>query len=341
MTSLLPDSILGIDIAKAKVDIQLRRVLSSEKPTHRIYDNSPAGHEQLLAWLTSQQVGHLHACLEATGTYGDALAFRLDQAGYTVSIVNPLRIKKYGESELSRVKTDRTDAGLITRFCLTQHPDPWTPPPVERRQLQDLVRSLQALQHLHQQHLTRQQSGPHGEAVAAATTAVLTCLQTQIATLRTQIEQHILAHQTLKGEYDLLLSICGIGPTTAALLLGERGDLSRFSNVRDLVAYVGLCPHLKRSGTSVHDPSPLSKRGHAPVRKALYFPAMSAARFNPAIKAFYQRLLARGKPKRVALAAAMRKLLHLIYGVLRSGQPFDPAHVSVRPVRPGASHCGQ
>ena len=107
--------------------------------------------------------------------------------------------------------------------------------------------------------------------------------------------------------------------------------------MRDLVAYVGLCPRLSRSGTSVHEPSPLSKRGHAPVRKALYFPALSAARFNPLVKAFYQRLLDRGKPKMVALAAAMRKLLHLISGVLRSGQPFDPAHVSVRPVRPAVS----
>ncbi len=338
MNSSLPDSVLGIDIAKVKVDVQLRRVHSPQKPTHLIYDNSEQGHRKLLDWLAAQQVGQLHVCLEATGTYGDALALCLHQAGYTVSIVNPLRVKKYGESELSRVKTDKTDAGLLARFCLTQHPDPWTPPPVERRQLQDLVRSLQDLQHLRQQQLTRQQSGPHVESVATATTAVLTCLQTQIATLHTQIEQHVLAHENLKGEYELLLSICGIGKATAAVLLGELGDLRRFANVRDLVAYVGLCPHLSRSGTSVHHPSPLSKRGHAPVRKALYFPAMSAVRFNPAIKALYQRLLARGKPKMVALAAAMRKLVHVIYGVLRSGQPFDPAHVSVRPIRPAASH---
>lgn len=337
MNSPQPDSILGIDIAKVKVDVQLRRVHSAEKPIHVIYDNSAQGHHKLLDWLAAGQVGQLHVCLEATGTYGDALALCLYQAGYTVSIVNPLRIKKYGESELSRVKTDKTDAGLIARFCLTQQPAAWTPPPPERRQLQDLVRSLQDVQHLHQQQLTRQQSGPHGEAVATATTAILTCVQTQIATLQTQIEQHILAHKTLKGEYELLLSICGIGKATAALLLGELGDLSRFANVRDLVAYVGLCPHLSRSGTSVHAPSPLSKRGHAPVRKALYFPAMSAVRFNPAIKALYQRLLARGKPKMVALAAAMRKLVHQIYGVLRSGHPFDPAHVSTRPVRPAAS----
>ncbi len=331
MSPFTAQSILGIDIAKAKLDTYFQRVGSAAKPIHRRYDNTPAGHEQVVSWLAGQPVGQLHVCLEATGTYGRAVALRLHQADYRVSIVNPLRIKRYGESELLRVKTDKSDAALIARFCLTQQPAPWTPPLAEQQQLQDLVRSLHALQRLHQQQRCRQQSGPQEQAVATVTTAVLTCLQTQMESLRTQIEAHILAHESLKREYELLLSICGIGKATAAVLLGDLGDLSRFPNVRDLVAYVGLCPQLKRSGTSVHEPSPLSKRGHAPVRQALYFPAMSAARFNPAIKALYQRLLARGKPKMVALAAAMRKLLHQIYGVLRSGQPFDRAHVSLRP----------
>ena len=333
MTSFTAQSILGLDIAKAKFDSHLQRVGSAAKPIHRLYDNTSAGHEQLLSWLAGQQVGQLHVCLEATGTYGRAVALRLHQAGYRVSIVNPLRIKRYGESELLRVKTDKSDAALIARFCLTQQPAPWTPPTSEQQQLQDLVRSLQDLQRLQQQQRCRQQSGPQEQAVAAVTSAVLTCLQTQMASLRRQIEAHILAHESLSGPYQLLLSICGIGKRTAALLLGELGDLSRFANVRDLVAFVGLSPHPHRSGSSVQGPSPLSKHGHAAIRHALYYPAMSAARFNPAIKALYQRLLARGKPKMVALVAAMRKLLHQIYGVLRSGQAYDPAHVSSRPLR--------
>src|SRR5438874_10392532 len=160
------DSVLGIDVAKAKVDTWFERVTASEKPKHQRYDNTPAGHQRLLAWLATQAVGQLHVCLEATGTYSDALALCLQQAGYRVSLVNPLRIKRYGESELRRIKTDKSDAALIARFCLTQHPDPWTPPPLERRQLQELVRGRQALQHLHQQQLTRQHSGPHPQAVA-------------------------------------------------------------------------------------------------------------------------------------------------------------------------------
>ena len=212
-----PDSILGIDIAKAKVETLFQRVQGREKPKYAKYDNTLAGHHRLLAWLASQAVGQLHVCLEATGTYGEAVALCLHEAGYTVSIVNPLRIKRYGESELLRIKSDKSDAALLARFCLTQHPDPWTPPPLERRQLQELVRGRQALQHLHQQQLTRQHSGPHPQAVAQAGTTVLSCLDGQIAALTTQIEQHLLAHESLKGDDELLVSICGIGKTTATL----------------------------------------------------------------------------------------------------------------------------
>jgi transposase len=337
MPAFTAQSILGLDIAKAKLDSHFQRVGSADKPIHRRYDNTPAGQEQLVSWLASQQVGQLHVCLEATGTYGRAVALRLHQAGYRVSIVNPLRIKRYGESELLRVKTDKSDAALIARFCLTQQPDPWTPPAAEQQHLQDLMLSLCDLQRLHQQQRCRQLSGPQPQAVATVTSNVLSCLETQMQSLRQQIEAHILAHESLSGPYQLLLSICGIGKRTAMLLLAELGDLSRFPNVRDLVAYVGLSPQLQCSGSSVHGPCPLSKHGHSVLRHALYFPAMSAARHNRAIKALYQRLLARGKPKMVALVAAMRKLLHQIYGVLRSGQSFDPAHVSQRPVKP-ASH---
>ena len=123
--SVCVDSVLGIDVAKAKVDTWFQRVTSSQKPTHQRYDNTPAGHQRLLAWLASQAVGQLHVCLEATGTYSDALALCLHQADYRVSLVNPLRIKRYGESELRRIKTDKSDT-------TASHPAP-VPPPLYTR----------------------------------------------------------------------------------------------------------------------------------------------------------------------------------------------------------------
>jgi transposase len=253
MTLVSVDSVLGIDVAKAKVDIWFQHMTPSEKPTHQCYENTPAGHQRLLAWLATQAVGQLHVCLEATGTYSDALALCLHQAGYRVSLVNPLRIKRSGESELRRIKTDKSDAALIARFCLTQHPDPWTPLPPEQRELQVLVRSLQDVKHLFQQQVTRQQSGPHTPTVAQTTTCILTCLQEQRKSLETHITHHILAHESLAADYALLLSIVSIGPTTAAVLLAELGDVRRFANVRDVVAYVGLCPRLCSSWAHAFD----------------------------------------------------------------------------------------
>ncbi len=176
LVSVSVDSVLGIDVAKAKVDIWFERVPPSAKPIHRCYENTPAGHQRLLAWLATQAVGQLHACLEATGSYSDALALCLHQAGYRVSLVNPLRIKRFGESELRRIKTDKSDAALIARFCLTQQPDPWTPLPPERQELRDLVRSLQDVKQLAQQQGSRHTSGPHTPAVTAATTRILSCI---------------------------------------------------------------------------------------------------------------------------------------------------------------------
>jgi transposase len=196
VTRICVDRVLGIDVAKAKVDPWFPHVTPSQQPTQQRYDTPPAGHQRLLTWVASQAVGQLHACVEATGTYSDALALCLQQAGYRVSLVHPLRIKRYGESELRRIKTDKSDAALIARFCLTQQPDPWTPLPPAHRELQDLVRSLQEVQHLSQHQVSRQPCGPHTPPVAHTTTCILSCLQEQRKTLETQIRHPLRAHKS-------------------------------------------------------------------------------------------------------------------------------------------------
>ncbi len=139
---------LGIDIAKDTFDVAL--VKDQNKPRHRQFANTAAGHRQLLSWLSDHQVATVHACLEATGTYGEALALFLFEAGHRVSLVNPARIHALAKSQLSRTKTDKADAQLIARFCQSQEPCPWTPPPAEVRQLQALVRRLAALEEMGQ-----------------------------------------------------------------------------------------------------------------------------------------------------------------------------------------------
>lgn len=319
-------AVLGIDIAKEKFDVVWLWVATPDKPLHKVFKNTAQGDEALLAWIAKLGVTQVHACMEATGTYGEVLAETLQQAGHLVSVVNPARIKKYGESELLRIKTDKTDAGLIARFCLHQQPRAWSPPSPEQRHLRDLVRAVEDLKQQVRQMSNRLQAGPHGTHVQAALQAVIGVTQAQMVQLETQIAHYTQEHEELQRLVSLLCSIKGIGVQTATYVVAELGDLSQFEDADALVAHLGLSPHQRRSGRRQRGASPLSKIGDPRVRKALYFPAMVAARHNPQVKALYQRLLARGKLKMVALGAAMRKLARIIFGVLRHGKPFDPSY---------------
>ena len=129
---------LGIDISKLKFDACLVR--ANGKLRHRAFPNSPAGFAQLSAWLEKHGAGQVHACLEATGAYGEALATYLHEAGHEVSIVNPAQIKAYAQSRLSRAKTDKADSTLIAQFCAERRPPRWQPPPAEIQELQALNR---------------------------------------------------------------------------------------------------------------------------------------------------------------------------------------------------------
>ncbi|HVF11432.1 MAG TPA: transposase [Abditibacteriaceae bacterium] len=148
---------------------------------------------------------------------------------------------------------------------------------------------------------------------------------------RRQVKDHINGHPDLKGKSELLDSIPGIGEATAALLLAELGDMTQFSSARQVAAFAGLVPRIRESGTSVRGRARLSKIGSSRLRKSLYFPALAALRSNPFIKSLGLRLSAQGKSKMLIVGAAMRKLLHLAYGVLKSGQPFNPNFVPLSP----------
>src|ERR1044072_132847 len=151
------EGVLGIDIAKAKFQAALLRADGTLR--HKSGLNTPAGFAQLAAWLQRQRVARVHACLEATGTYGEALANWLYDAGHVVSVVNPAIIHAYARAQLTRSKTDRLDAALIAHFAATHQPAPWAPPPPEIRQLQALVRRLDALQGMRTQEANRLAAG--------------------------------------------------------------------------------------------------------------------------------------------------------------------------------------
>jgi transposase len=272
----------------------------------------------------------MHACLEATGTYGDALAEALADAGHRVSVVNPAAIEAYGRSRLTRTKTDRADARLIAHFCATQQPAAWMPAPREVRALQAMVRRLDALEGMRTQERNRLAAEPGEPAIRQSIEQVIAVLEAEMATLRTRLRDHFDQHPGLRHQRDLLTSIPGIGDATAAILLAEFGPLTRFRQAAACAAFAGVVPRHGESGSSVHRKPVLSKLGASALRKALFYPALVALRYNPIIAAFGRRLRAKGKHKMVVIGAAMRKLVHLAYGVIKTDRPFDPAFVIQR-----------
>jgi transposase len=318
---------LGIDVSKKTLDAALLTPNQPRKPRHKVFANTAAGHQQLLAWLQQNGAVSVHACLEATGTYAEAVAQTLHEAGHGVSVVNPALIRAFGQSQLSRTKTDKADSVLIAHFCQMYQPPLWTPPAPELRELQALVRRLETLEEMRVMEENRLTSGVSSAQVRASLEEHVAYLQVQIEKARQQIQEHIDQNPTLKEQRELLTSIPGIGQVTAALLLAEV-NAAQFQSARQVAAFAGLVPRIRQSGTSVRGRSRLSKAGSWRLRKGLYFPAITALRFNPLIHALGERLHAQGKSKMLIVGAAMRKLLHLAYGVLKSAQPFDPNYVT-------------
>lgn len=311
---------LGIDIAKRKFDLA---VLDNGKIKSKVFENTLTGYEALLVWLAARgyALEELHACMEATSVYYEKLATFLHDAGIRVSVVNPLQIKAFGESLLSRQKTDRADAALIARFAEQQSPMLWQPAPLEIRELQRLLARLEAVQQMSVQEQNRMHEA-EGEALESVL-RILKQLKAEEKKLREMIRDHIDGNPKLSEQHSLLTSIPGVGDQVSSHFMAWLRP-ERFDDARQAVAFVGLSPRHRESGDSVRGKSRLCKVGHARLRKILYFPAMSAIRCNEAAKAIADRLKASGKSGKVVIGAVMRKMIHWMFGVLKSGQIFDP-----------------
>ena len=313
---------VGIDVSKEKLDVALLR--EQGKFRDKVIANSRKGFQELAAWLAKQGVTQAHICMEATGAYWEELAEFLVDAGFEVSVMNPALIKKFGESLGERSKTDRIDARVIARFCAERCPERWQAPSKAVRGLRALVRRREALIDLRTEELNRRDSASEPR-VLASIDKVIAHLDQQIALIEKQIRDHIDDDPTLKQQRELLHSIPGIGKVVSAMLLSYYGGELRFDSSKQAVAFAGLDSSRRESGTSVRGKPRLSKKGHSSIRGTLYMPAVVAMSKTAWGKTFAGRLAAAGKPSMLIIAAVMRKLVAIAYGVLKSGQPFNPA----------------
>jgi transposase len=312
---------VGIDIAKAHFDAA--RLGADGKYKHKRFDNTPEGFARFAEWLAGFGGEAAHVCMEATGAYSLPLAEFLVARGFHASVVNPARIAAFAKSELSRAKTDKADAKLIARYALAMRPPAWTPPPPEIRESQALLRRLEHL--LEMQRMEQNREDTAGPAVAASIRVVLAALEGDIKAVRGAVRRHIDNNPDLKRRSELLESIPGVGQATAAWLLTLLSEHYGFAEAKQAAAFAGLAPRLRQSGKWAGQ-TRLAKTGDPLLRKALYMPMLSALPFNPAIRAFCQRLKANGKPGKSYVCAAMRKIIHIAFAILKSSKPFDPEY---------------
>jgi transposase len=306
---------LGIDISKARLDACL---LPEEEAF--CVSNDQAGIDELLTRL--ERARPELVVLEATGGYERPAAAALAACGIAVAVVNPRQARDFAKATGRLAKTDKIDAYVLARFASAVGPRPSVIPDEEMRALQAiLVRRRQLLEMIVAEK-NRSQMAP--EAVAKRIAAHVRWLEKELERADGELDDAVRESATWRANEQLLRSVPGVGPVLARTLLAELPELGTIAPKR-LCALVGVAPFNRDSGTL------RGKRevwgGRAPVRAALYMGALLATRHNPVLREFYSRLLAAGKPKKVALVACMRKLLSILNAVMRDRVPWHPTHL--------------
>ena len=318
---------LGLDLAKDKFDAAV--LTAPGALHHQSFERTAGGLAALQRWLRALEVQVAAVVMEATDLYFELPAQKLHAAGFGVHVVNPAQAKRFAQALLTRGKNDRLDAEVLARLAQVASSFglvAWSPPPPERRELLALTRTRTAL--VAQRAALRQQAAA---AACASARAVLrgatNDLSARLRALEAKIAAHLHAHPALQRQIELLVSIPGVGATTAALLLAELTHLPADTGRRALAAYAGLNPAQNQSGQYAGQ-TRLSKTGNARLRAALYLPALTARRHIAAFGALADRLTAKGRQPLQAIGAIMRKLLLLAAAVLRTGKAYNPAHLT-------------
>lgn len=319
-----PAFFLGIDVGKA--DLFCHLIGPDELFSDR-FDNTAKGIKSLIGWLSkASSSSTFAACLEQTGHYGDAVAQALhDTQSSGIFLVNPQRIKAFGMQKLRRNKSDTADAKLIARFIKSEHLElrPWQPKSMIQQRITALSRYADSLTQDAARCKTMLESQTEKTIIACLKRQIKTA-QKEITALRAAIAKLIKEDPQLQSKSKLIQSIPGLGMISSQIVIAELPDLEQFDDARQLAAWTGLTPRHHASGTSGKTRTPITKIGSVHLRRGLFMPAMTARVFNPLLKEFGDRLKLNGKSPKQIIVAIMRKLLHQIYGILKSGIPYNP-----------------
>lgn len=320
---------VGVDIGKKTLDVGYEYIDSKgrKKVRKRKFTNTFEGFKKLEDF-GNRNVGEgvsIHFIMEATGSYHEEVAPYLYAQGHRVSVVNPARVKAFGQSMGVRTKTDEKDPLVLVQFGKALNPDPWEPPSEEYRMLLIFYRAIEMRKKQRTVFINRiealRAAKNSPEVIIEEDIALLERVEESIGRIEKEIRLHLDIHLKVKKEVELLETIDGIGWITSILLVAVMAGGSRFKSAREAASYAGLSVRENQSGNFCGR-SRLSKQGPPEIRKALYWPAITATRFNPDVIDLYNRLIKRGKCKMAAIGAAMRKLVHIAFGVLKHNTKY-------------------
>lgn len=317
----------GIDIAARSFVLAWRE--AGRLAGTREFAQSPAGHAESVALL--KRLAPARIVLEATGVYYLDLAWALAEAGLAVAVINPKRFHHFAQLRGVASKTDRLDAALLADYAECMNPPVGSAPGASHQALRAIGRQINRLTHARTQAKNRLHA-----LVSTRTTprlliaderAGIEALDRRIARLSAAALELIEAEPALARMLAHVQAAKGIGRVSATALIAELCVLPAHLKADQVSRQAGLDVRLTQSGTSVDKPGRLSKAGNAYLRTALYMPALSAVRYDPYARAFYQALIQRGKKKMQALCAVMRKYLTGLWACIKAAQPFDSSRL--------------
>jgi transposase len=315
---------IGIDISNDVFDTTLQQ---GDRVTRRQLSNTPVGHRQFIRWALRRS-DSARICMEATGIYHLQLALALDRhPDIELMVVNPCAARRFVQAHMVRAKTDAIDADGLLLYLQRMPFQPWSAPRVEVLRLQSIAHRMSQLD----KEITRERcrlhaarrAGPHTRLVQQDIQAHLNQLKRRLVAMQARASEVIGSDQQLADSARLIDTAPGFAELSATKLVAELSALPNDMTPAQWVAHAGLDPRPCESGSSQRPPRRISKQGNVRIRAALYMPALVAAHRDANVSAYYQRLLANGKPKMVALVAVMRRLLHALWGMLYHGQEWD------------------
>ena len=290
-------------------------------------DNDPKGHKKLIRMITKKGF-QARVVLEATGNYSLDIALALHRAPRVeVMVANPRAVSQFAGAYLRRSKTDALDANVLVEFAQRMPFEAWKPPAAHAFDLRAISRRVEALTKTSTQEKNRLHAAESfdemSDVVRDDIEVNIRHLEGRIERLREQARALIAEHSDLEQAFQHLTSVKGIATAAGIQILAELAILPSDMDVRQWVAHAGMDPRQIQSGTSIHRPARISRKGNAHLRRALFLPALVAVQHEPHVQAFYEKLLARGKTKMQANVAVMRKLLHSIHGMIKHDRDFE------------------